>query len=90
VLDAAVIPVYDPTQATEIPRAYIVPHDAATADDALKKDIENYVASKVAPHKKLRGGVVFIQEIPKSASGKILRKDIVKLDSQSSQTKARL
>ncbi|KAF9174435.1 hypothetical protein BGX21_011212 [Mortierella sp. AD011] len=85
VLDAAVIPAYDANQATEIPRAYVVPHDLATADDALKKDIEEFIASKVAPHKKLRGGVAFINEIPKSASGKILRKDIVKLDRQNDQ-----
>lgn len=91
VMDAAVIPVYDPTQATEIPRAYVVPHDFDTADNTLQKDIEDFVASRVAHHKKLRGGVVFIREIPKSASGKILRKDIVKLDRQaSSDTKARL
>ncbi|KAG0254574.1 hypothetical protein BG011_005650 [Mortierella polycephala] len=82
VLDAAVIPAYDASQATEIPRAYIVPHNADDATDALKKDIQDFVASKVAHHKKLRGGVVFINEIPKSASGKILRKDIVKLDRQ--------
>ncbi|KAF9361977.1 hypothetical protein BGX26_008149 [Mortierella sp. AD094] len=85
VLDAAVIPAYDASQATEIPRAYVVPHDLAAADDALKKDIEEFIASKVAHHKKLRGGVVFIHEIPKSASGKILRKDIVKLDRQHDQ-----
>ncbi|KAF9912770.1 hypothetical protein BX616_010227 [Lobosporangium transversale] len=86
VMDAAVIPAYDAAQATEIPRAYIVPHDASTADDALKKDIIDFITSKVAPHKKLRGGVVFINEIPKSASGKILRKDIVKLDREQNQT----
>ena len=31
-------------------------------------------ASKVASHKRLRGGVRFVDEIPKSASGKILRR----------------
>ncbi|KAG0003005.1 hypothetical protein BGZ65_002136 [Modicella reniformis] len=91
VMDVAVIPVYDDSQATEIPRAYVVPHDPTTANDALKKDIEDFVASKVAHHKKLRGGVVFIREIPKSASGKILRKDIVKLDRETLvETKSRL
>ncbi|KAF9413579.1 hypothetical protein BGZ76_005003, partial [Entomortierella beljakovae] len=83
VLDVAVIPVYDESQATEIPRAYIVPHDPKSADDACKKDIQEFIASKVAPHKKLRGGIVFVNEIPKSASGKILRKDVVKLDRES-------
>lgn len=33
-----------------------------------------YVASKVAPHKRLRGGVAIVTSIPKSASGKILRR----------------
>ncbi|KAF9206560.1 hypothetical protein BGZ49_002229 [Haplosporangium sp. Z 27] len=94
VLDAAVIPVYDVNQATEIPRAYVVPHEYASANDVLKKDIEQFIEGKVAHHKKLRGGVVFIQEIPKSASGKILRKDIVKFDREQNQgnveTKAHL
>ncbi|KAK3831028.1 MAG: hypothetical protein J3R72DRAFT_469082 [Linnemannia gamsii] len=94
VLDAAVIPAYDASQATEIPRAYVVPHDAAEANDELKKDIMEFLAARVAPHKKLRGGVVFTHEIPKSASGKILRKDIVKIDRQTDSSavdaKARL
>jgi 4-coumarate--CoA ligase len=34
------------------------------------------VSREVAKHKQLRGGVVFMNEIPKSASGKILRKDL--------------
>ena len=33
------------------------------------EDIIKFVESKVAPHKKLRGGVVFTDAIPKSASG---------------------
>jgi acyl-coenzyme A synthetase/AMP-(fatty) acid ligase len=39
----------------------------------------DWVASKVANHKKLRGGVVFIDAIPKSPSGKILRKELREL-----------
>jgi len=33
-----------------------------------------FIAEHVAPYKKLRGGVEFIDEIPKTASGKILRR----------------
>ena len=33
----------------------------------------------MANHKKLRGGVVFLEAIPKSPSGKILRKDLREL-----------
>ncbi|KAF9136644.1 hypothetical protein BGX30_010989 [Mortierella sp. GBA39] len=80
VLDAAVIPAYDASQATEIPRAYVVIQEGVTKSDELKKEIMEFLAARVAPHKKLRGGVVFTNEIPKSASGKILRKDIVKID----------
>ncbi|KAG0296971.1 hypothetical protein BGZ96_008007 [Linnemannia gamsii] len=80
VLDAAVIPAYDASQATEIPRAYVVIQEGVVKNDELKKEIMEFLAARVAPHKKLRGGVVFTTEIPKSASGKILRKDIVKID----------
>ena len=49
-------------------------------DPNLKADeIMDWVAGKVANHKKLRGGVVFIDAIPKSPSGKILRKDLREL-----------
>ena len=33
-----------------------------------------YVHERVAQYKRLRGGVKFIEEVPKSASGKILRR----------------
>lgn len=39
-----------------------------------EKEIIDFVADKVAPHKRLRGGVRFVQEIPKSVSGKLLRR----------------
>jgi 4-coumarate--CoA ligase len=34
---------------------------------------------RVSPQKKLRGGVIFISEIPKNPSGKILRRELHKL-----------
>ena len=39
-----------------------------------------FVEERVAPHKKLRGGVIFVEAIPKTASGKILRREVVKMD----------
>lgn len=55
----------------ELPRAYIVlkPKATATAEDIVK-----FVEDNAAPSKKLRGGVEFIEQIPKTASGKILRR----------------
>lgn len=79
VADAGVIGVYSEAKATELPRAYVVP---ATPIDqlsevnrkALARAIGEWVASKVSQHKRLRGGVVLVNVIPKSPSGKILRK----------------
>jgi 4-coumarate--CoA ligase len=72
ILDAAVIGIDVP--GTEIPRAYVV-----TGGDLTEKEIKAFVKEHVADYKQLRGGVVFIDAIPKSPSGKILRKDLREL-----------
>ena len=66
--DAAVIGIPD-EKAGELPKAFVVPKG-----DITPEEITAFVAEKVAPRKKLRGGVEFIDKIPKSATGKILRK----------------
>lgn len=76
VKDVVVIPVLD-DDAGEIPRAYVVKQDGV---ELTESEVTDFVASKVAPHKKLRGGVVFSPEIPRSASGKILRRVQVEMD----------
>jgi len=72
VLDAAVVRKAD-DEAGEVPLAYIVlkPDEAsrATSGDVLMA----WVAERVSPHKRIRH-VEFIDQIPKSASGKILRR----------------
>jgi 4-coumarate--CoA ligase len=74
--DVAVIGINDEQQHTEVPRAYIVASQEkrTNAGEAEAKAIVDWMAKKVANHKRLRGGIVFIDEIPKSASGKILRR----------------
>ncbi|MGH3587168.1 MAG: AMP-binding protein, partial [Pseudonocardia sp.] len=72
IADAAVIGVRD-DQGEEVPKAFVVRQSQGaglTADDVMA-----FVAGRVAPHKKVRV-VEFIDQIPKSASGKILRKDL--------------
>lgn len=75
VADAAVIPVPH-EEAGEVPRAYVVLHDSAegAGPEPSEAELELFVAAKVAPHKRLRGGVVYTDKIPKSAAGKILRR----------------
>lgn len=72
--DVCVIGVYDANQATEVPRAYVVPKKGVPGNPATEKKIVDWMATKVANHKKLRGGVKFTDAIPKTASGKILRR----------------
>ncbi len=69
VFDVAVIGVPD-ADAGEIPKAFIVRKKGATVD---AEELMRFVAARVAPHKKIRA-VEFIQEIPKTPSGKILRR----------------
>ena len=72
--DVAVVGVYIADQATEVPRAYVVPAKGVEAGKKTEDDIVQWLQAKVASHKRLRGGVRFVDEIPKSASGKILRR----------------
>jgi acyl-CoA synthetase (AMP-forming)/AMP-acid ligase II len=72
--DVAVIGVTDEEQHTEVPRAYVVPAHADKTGEQDAAQIVEWLSARVAHHKKLRGGVRFIDEIPKSAAGKILRR----------------
>ncbi|KAL4795443.1 hypothetical protein BDV19DRAFT_378896 [Aspergillus venezuelensis] len=69
VADAAVIGV--PWNDDEAPRAYIVLKPGKTA---VATDITTFMEGKVSRIKRITGGVVFQESIPKNPSGKILRK----------------
>jgi acyl-CoA synthetase (AMP-forming)/AMP-acid ligase II len=72
IADAAVIGVTDAESGEEIPKAFVVKLSGAEVTDA---EVMEFVAAHVAPYKKVRQ-VAFIDAIPKSAAGKILRKDL--------------
>lgn len=74
IADACVIGVENHAEATEVPRAYIVLSPGQERTEAKAKEIAEWLAKQVAPYKKLRGGIKFIDEVPKSAAGKILRR----------------
>ncbi|KAI8646020.1 hypothetical protein BD408DRAFT_410991 [Parasitella parasitica] len=74
VADCCVIGIYDSAQATELPRAYVVLQPSIPKSAATATMISNFVQDNVINYKKLRGGVKFLDIIPKSPSGKILRR----------------
>jgi acyl-CoA synthetase (AMP-forming)/AMP-acid ligase II len=68
VADAAVVPIPDEAVG-EAPKACVV----AAGDDLDPDELMAWVAERVAPYKRIRA-VEFVDEIPRSASGKILRR----------------
>lgn len=71
--DVAVIGVEAGEDVGEVPRAFVVtkPDVQLTEDDVTK-----FVEDNVTNYKRLRGGVKFMDAIPKTASGKILRREL--------------
>ncbi|KAL5343934.1 hypothetical protein BJX70DRAFT_3634 [Aspergillus crustosus] len=92
--DVAVIGIESAEHGTEVPVAYIVrsakskSSGASAAEEAA--NIAKWLEAKVAHHKRLRGGVRFVDEIPKSASGKILRRLLKKQAQEEAAPKAKL
>ncbi|KAI3332367.1 acetyl-CoA synthetase-like protein [Xylariaceae sp. AK1471] len=80
ILDAAVIGVSG--EGTEVPRAYVV---ANQKEISGKEIVEWFSKQGLSRYKYLRGGVVFLDAIPKSPSGKILRKNLREMAKKETQ-----
>ena len=75
VKDVAVIGIPDSMEG-EVPLALIVIKDEYANKELIKERVHTYVNAHVSVYKQLRGGIQIVESIPKSASGKILRKDL--------------
>lgn len=72
--EAAVIGVPAPDDpGTDLPRAYVVPVEPGKLSE---DEVKDFVKGRLAEYKQLRGGVAFVDEIPKSAIGKLLRREL--------------
>ena len=81
VTDSAVCAVYDTKQASEIPLAYVSlaeQHTKLSASEiqVVLDGIRKRFDGQVAGYKKLRGGIHHLQTLPKTTSGKILRRSL--------------
>lgn len=73
ILDVAVIGVADPNlPGNEIPRAFVV--RKPEGPPITTEEVKGLVASQLSAYKQLKGGVDFIQHIPRNVSGKIMRR----------------
>lgn len=79
--DCAVIQVPD-VRAGEVPKAYVVKSRIAVgkSEDKVISDIQRHVEDHKARYKWLKGGIEFIDAIPKSPTGKILRRKLRDLE----------
>ncbi|CEG37925.1 4coumarate ligase [Plasmopara halstedii] len=80
ILDACCIRGSD-AMGEEVPKAFVVLKDPTNAAGLTKEELMDFVASKVAPFKKVRQ-IEFIDSIPKSPTGKILRRELQDYENQ--------
>ncbi|EPS42417.1 hypothetical protein H072_3618 [Dactylellina haptotyla CBS 200.50] len=73
VADCAVIPVPN-DKTVEMPKAFVVLNPGVSPSEETKQELIKWVADHKSKHKRLGGGVEFIDIVPKSPSGKILRR----------------
>jgi 4-coumarate--CoA ligase len=92
VVDAAVIGIPD-SYSGELPKAFVVLDSNAKPNHDTSNILQEFVRKKKSRSKWLGGGVEFVDQIPKSASGKILRRvlrDSEKAKTQKNTMKPRL
>ena len=75
-----VVGVPDPVR-TEIVKAFVQLRPEIAANDALKADLANFVKTRLAAHEYPRE-VEFVTELPLTTTGKILRRELRRLDAE--------
>jgi 4-coumarate--CoA ligase len=73
IVDCAVVGMKNAGSDTELPRAYVVRRPGTKM---MEREVKKHISERLAAYKQLTGGVKFVNEIPKSASGKILKREL--------------
>ena len=71
----------------ELPKAFIVLKQGMKGTKKLAGEIQKWVEERKVKYKWLRGGIEFVGSIPKTASGKILRKDLRLMEKEKAKAK---
>ena len=74
IVDVAVIGVQFSRDEGQLPRAYIVRRPGPDGNLLSEDEVKKFMKGKLAEYKRLDGGVKFVDAIPKSPSGKILKR----------------
>lgn len=83
IADAAVAGVK--AHGTEVPRAFVALRPSVENCQSTAEDIQDYVKQRLSDHKQLRGGVAFVETVPRLLSGKVWRAKLKELAAGSKQ-----
>ncbi|KAB8073942.1 hypothetical protein BDV29DRAFT_131233 [Aspergillus leporis] len=73
IVDAAVTGVTSKDGSTEVPRAFVVRAKHPAGMQVTAEEVYTFCRRQLASYKALEGGIIFVEEIPRTASGKIQR-----------------
>ncbi|THX74879.1 acetyl-CoA synthetase-like protein [Aureobasidium pullulans] len=68
---------------TEVPRAFITLRPEVDPTLKTAEDIKEFVKQRISEHKRLSGGIVFVEQVPRLQSGKVWRAELGKLEASS-------
>lgn len=79
VQEAAAIGIWNSAEETEVPRAYVVIDNSKIPALDISSALEEFVEGKVSNYKRLRGGVLIVDALPRNSNGKVLKKRLFEM-----------